>query len=53
LLDFVENIYGEKIRVNFIERIRDEKKFADISELKRQIHQDIKTAAKILAVYDS
>jgi riboflavin kinase/FMN adenylyltransferase len=49
LLDFSTNIYGEKIRVNFIQRIRDEKKFANISELKAQIHQDIKTARKILA----
>ena len=53
LLNFTENIYDEKIRVNFIERIRDEKKFADIDELKEQIHQDIKTAEKILAAYDS
>jgi len=53
LLDFVENIYGEKIRVNFIERIRDEKKFTNILELKKQIHQDIRTAAKILAAYDA
>ena len=52
LLDFAENIYDEKIRVNFIERIRDEKKFADISELKEQINQDIKTADKILAAYN-
>jgi riboflavin kinase/FMN adenylyltransferase len=53
LLDFAENIYDEKIRVNFIERIRDEKKFADIFELKEQINQDIKTADKILAAYNS
>lgn len=53
LLDFAENIYDEKIRVNFIERIRDEKKFADISELKDQINQDIKTADKILAAYNA
>ena len=53
LLDFSENIYGEKIRVNFIERIRDEKKFGDISELKDQINRDIKTADTILAAYDS
>jgi riboflavin kinase/FMN adenylyltransferase len=52
LLDFAENIYDKKIRVNFIERIRDEKKFADISELKEQINQDIKTADKILAAYN-
>ena len=53
LLDFAENIYDEKIRVNFIERIRDEKKFADIAELKEQINQDIKTADKILAAHNS
>jgi riboflavin kinase/FMN adenylyltransferase len=53
LLDFAENIYDEKIRVNFIERIRDEKKFADISELKEQINQDIKTADKILAAHNT
>ena len=53
LLDFTENIYDEKIRVNFIERIRDEKKFADISELKEQINQDIKAANKILAAYNT
>jgi riboflavin kinase/FMN adenylyltransferase len=53
LLDFTENIYDEKIRVSFIERIRDEKKFADISELKEQINQDIKAAGKILAAYNT
>ena len=52
LLDFAENIYDEKIRVNFIDRIRDEKKFSDISELKKQINQDIETADKILTAYN-
>ena len=52
LLDFAENIYGEKIRINFLQRIRNEKKFANISELKEQIKQDIKTAHEILLVYD-
>ena len=53
LLKFNTDIYGEKIRINFIERIRDEKKFADISELTAQINQDIETAHKILAAYDT
>lgn len=52
LLDFGTDIYGEKIRVNFIQRIRDEKKFANISELTAQINQDIKAAHKILAAFD-
>jgi len=53
LLKFNTDIYGEKIRINFIERIRDEKKFADISALTAQINQDIETAHKILAAYDT
>jgi riboflavin kinase/FMN adenylyltransferase len=49
IFDFEENIYGKKIRVNFIQRIRDEKKFSNISELIDQIKQDIATAQEILS----
>jgi len=49
LLDFNENIYDRKIRVNFIQRIRDEKKFSNISELSDQIKKDIVKARKILS----
>jgi len=48
ILDFNDDIYKEKIRVNFIQRIRDEKKFSDISELIEQIHRDIASARDIL-----
>ena len=49
LLDFNENIYDRKIRVNFIQRIRDERKFSNISELSDQIKKDIVKARKILS----
>ncbi|MDQ1330613.1 MAG: riboflavin kinase / adenylyltransferase [Thermodesulfobacteriota bacterium] len=49
LLDFNENIYGRNIRVNFIKRIRDELKFADIGELSGQIKKDIDEARRILS----
>ena len=49
ILDFSANIYGKKIRVNFIRRIRDEIKFSDISQLIEQIHLDIAMARKIIA----
>ena len=49
ILDFNANIYGRKIRVNFIKRIRDEKKFSSISELVDQIHLDIAAGRKILS----
>jgi riboflavin kinase / FMN adenylyltransferase len=48
ILDFQENIYGKIIRVNFIQRLRDEKKFAGIPELTAQIHKDIASARQIL-----
>jgi riboflavin kinase/FMN adenylyltransferase len=50
ILDFNENIYGETIRVNFISRIRDEKKFSSILELSHQIERDIETAKGILSI---
>jgi len=49
LLDFKKNIYGQKIRVNFIDRLRDEKKFSNISELSEQIKKDIIKAREILS----
>jgi riboflavin kinase/FMN adenylyltransferase len=49
LLDFNEFIYGQRIRVNFINRIRDEKKFSSLDELKNQIAKDVQTARRLLA----
>jgi len=49
ILDFNDNIYGKKIRVNFINRIRDEIKFSNISALIDQIKKDIATAREIFS----
>ncbi|MDL2322060.1 bifunctional riboflavin kinase/FAD synthetase [Desulfosarcina sp. OttesenSCG-928-B08] len=49
LLDFDKNIYGQRIRVNFVRRLRDEVRFSGLDELVRQIHQDIADARLILA----
>ena len=40
ILNFDEEIYGKKIRIEFIERIRDEKKFSSKEELIKQIEID-------------
>jgi riboflavin kinase/FMN adenylyltransferase len=49
ILDFDKNIYGHKIRVDFISRIRDEIKFANINELSKQIRRDVEKALEILS----
>ena len=39
--NFSGEIYGEKISVSFIEKIREEKTFSSIDELKNQLHDDL------------
>lgn len=41
LLDFAADLYGERLTIEFIEKIRDEKRFESVSQLREQIHQDI------------
>jgi riboflavin kinase/FMN adenylyltransferase len=48
ILDFNEAIYGERIRINFVKRLRGEVKFASIDDLRHQIEKDIETARQIL-----
>jgi riboflavin kinase/FMN adenylyltransferase len=49
ILDFNESIYGEKIRINFVRRLRDEMKFEGIDALRRQIETDIETARRVFS----
>ena len=48
LLDFDQNIYGKNIFVEFIQYIREEKKFESIDALKNQLGRDKTKARKIL-----
>jgi riboflavin kinase/FMN adenylyltransferase len=41
ILDFDEFIYGEKIKIEFLHRIRDEKKFNTVNDLIEQIQIDV------------
>lgn len=41
LFDFSEHLYGERIHVHFIQKIRDEKRFDSMDQLRLQIEQDI------------
>ena len=46
LIDFTGEMYGESIRVEFIDFIRDEKKFGSVDELKSQLECDRKHVIK-------
>ena len=49
ILDFDQDIYNTRIRVNMVARLRDEKKFSSIQILSEQIKKDIEIAKDILA----
>lgn len=48
MLDFKGNLYGQTLRVEFVEKIRDEQKFESLDALRAAIGNDINTARKIL-----
>lgn len=49
LLNFDADLYGEELKLEFIERLRDEQKFENLDALKVQIGKDIEVAEKIFA----
>lgn len=48
IFDFMRDLYGKPIQVQFVERIRDEVAFSSVDELKSQLNADQKTAKRIL-----
>jgi riboflavin kinase/FMN adenylyltransferase len=48
IFDFNNEIYDTTITIEFIARLRDEKKFGSIDELKNQIALDIQKAKELL-----
>ena len=48
LLDFDGDLYGKHVTLLFHHFLRSEQKFADLEELKQQIHQDAAQANKLL-----
>ena len=48
IFDFNEDLYGKKFRVNFVERLRDEKRFESVDKLVEQINHDIAAVRGIL-----
>lgn len=51
LFDMSDDLYNETLRVGFISRLRDEKKFSGLDELKVQLALDRQTSIKVLEKY--
>jgi riboflavin kinase/FMN adenylyltransferase len=50
LMDFAQDIYGRKLRVEFVHRLREERRFPGIDALKAQIGQDVEHARRLLGM---
>ena len=44
VMNWAGDLYGDVIRVRFLHRLRDERKFSSVDELKRQIDKDVERA---------
>ncbi|MDD5467398.1 MAG: bifunctional riboflavin kinase/FAD synthetase [Anaerolineales bacterium] len=54
LLGYNQDLYGKSVQLEFIERLRAEKRFSSVDELIDQVNQDIATARERLALrYES
>ncbi len=49
LLDFTGDIYGYHVEVDFLYKIREERRFPSLADLTQQIHQDIQQARGFFA----
>jgi len=50
VFDFSGDLYGRRLRIHLVARLRDELKFASVAELKAQIARDVAAAREMLLV---
>jgi riboflavin kinase/FMN adenylyltransferase len=48
ILNYNQDIYGKEVKIEIIQRLREEKHFDNIEELKKQIAEDVKRGTAIL-----
>jgi riboflavin kinase/FMN adenylyltransferase len=49
VLDFDGDLYGQAVKVRFIERLRGEQKFDSVDELVAQIERDVAATRRVLS----
>jgi len=53
VFDFTESIYGRRVRVEFLHKLRDEEKYDDLDALSAQIRADVAQARAYFVTVDS
>ena len=48
IFDFDTDIYGEKLEIEFLKKLRDERKFPTVNDLINQIREDVLVARRLL-----
>jgi riboflavin kinase/FMN adenylyltransferase len=51
LIDFEGDLYGQTLRVAFIDRLRGERRFPSVEELVAQMHRDVEAARELCASF--
>ena len=51
ILNYYGDLYGRELRIDIIERLRGEKQFDSVEEIKKQIAEDIKQGTAVLNSY--
>jgi riboflavin kinase / FMN adenylyltransferase len=49
IFDFDRDLYGTELRLSFLQRLRDERAFADVDALRAQIDADIRAARRLFS----
>jgi riboflavin kinase/FMN adenylyltransferase len=49
VLDFSGQVYGRQVQVEFVQRLRDERRFDSLAALRRQIDDDVRAARAVFA----
>ncbi|PIY06247.1 MAG: bifunctional riboflavin kinase/FAD synthetase, partial [Gallionellales bacterium CG_4_10_14_3_um_filter_54_96] len=52
LFEFEQNIYGKRLRVEFLQKLRDEVKYPNVEALTQQIALDVKNAKNWFEQHD-
>jgi riboflavin kinase/FMN adenylyltransferase len=49
VLDFDGDLYGQAVKVRFVDRLRGEEKFDSVDDLVAQMHRDVEAARRVLS----